>query len=147
MVYPDHVPAPEPAANMPDNVEKYYEEARLVVNDSPRAAAAVLRLAVEVLVDELNAEGDTLYQQIGYLVKKRGVPETVQQALDSVRVIGNESVHPGVLDMDDDLETALAIFDMVNIVVEATFGQQAAVSSMYQKIPESKREGIENRDN
>jgi len=34
----------------------------------------------------------------------------ILQSLDIVRVIGNESVHPGVIDLKDDRHTALRLF-------------------------------------
>jgi len=35
-----------------------------------------------------------------------------------VRVIGNEAVHPGKLDLKDDRDTATRLFKLVNIIAE-----------------------------
>ncbi len=76
--------------------------------------------------------------KIGYLVSN-GLPEQIQKALDSVRVIGNESVHPGEIDLEDDPETAITLFELLNIVIEFTITQD-------KKITEKKKSGIINRD-
>jgi hypothetical protein len=38
----------------------------------------------------------------------------VQQSLDIVRVIGNDAVHPGQIDLTDDIETATKLFVLIN---------------------------------
>jgi len=65
----------------------------------------VVRLAVQKLVNSLVDEDLTIDRAIQALVNK-GLPETVQKALDYVRVIGNEAVHPGQMDLRDDRATA-----------------------------------------
>ena len=54
----------------------------------------------------LGEKGEKLDDDIANLVK-RGLNPTVQKSLDIVRVIGNEAVHPGVLDLKDDRDTAI----------------------------------------
>jgi hypothetical protein len=103
MVYPATSVAPLPADNMPPDVENDYMEARNVVNSSPRAAAALLRLSLQKLVAFLGEKGDSS-PAIGNLVKK-GLPPMTQESLDCVRVIGNNAVHPGELDLKYDIET------------------------------------------
>lgn len=147
MVYPGASPAPLPTDDMPEDVREDYNEARQVVNDSPRAAAALLRLAMEKLARELTGdENRSLNNMIGDLVEDGEIDERVQMALDSVRVVGNESVHPGKLDMRDDRDTALRLFDLVNDVVEITIARENRIKSAYGDIPEETKEWIENRD-
>ena len=50
-------------------------------------------------------KGENLNADVAKLVKK-GLPVDVQQALDAVRVIGNEALHPGQMDLRDDRPTA-----------------------------------------
>jgi hypothetical protein len=82
---------------------------------------------------------------IGELVKQ-GLRVEIQQALDSVRVVGNESVHPGVLNLNDDRETATALFDLVNIIVEQLISQPKKIKAVYDKLPAGKVAAIARRD-
>ena len=47
MIYPKKLTAPLPHEDMPDSAKELYEEARNVSDDSPRAAAALLRVSLE----------------------------------------------------------------------------------------------------
>src|SRR5688572_12317084 len=75
MVWPDRGEAPPPNPDMPDGVKKYYDEAASIAQKSPRGAAALLRLAIQVLCKELNEKGDNINADIASLVKK-GLPVT-----------------------------------------------------------------------
>jgi hypothetical protein len=70
----------------------------------------------------------------------------VQQALDAIRVIGNEAVHPGLLDLRDDIDTASRLFGAINIVAEQMISNQKHVADLYEKLPAEKRAAIEKRD-
>jgi hypothetical protein len=82
------------------------------VNLSPRAAAALARLCIQKLMKELGESGDNLNRDIAELVKK-GLEVEVQPALDVVRVIGNNTVHPGAIDLKDNKQTALTLLGLV----------------------------------
>lgn len=146
MVYPAQSTAPLPAEDMPEEIESEYTEARSIVNESPRAAAALLRLATEKLLGTVGAEGDGPYEMIGDLVEKGVIDDRVQEAYDSLRVYGNESVHPGTIDMSDDSETATKLFDLMNFIVRRTITDEEFVQGMYEDIPDKKKQGIEDRD-
>ena len=92
--------SPLPNVEMPRNVREYYTEAAEIISRSPRAAAALLRLAIQVLCKELGENGNNINDDIASLVAK-GLPAVVQQSLDVVRVTGNEAVHPGQIDTCD----------------------------------------------
>ncbi len=145
MIYPRASSVPMPSEDMPGDVQADYSEARSISNDSPRSACALLRLAVQKLMLALGEEGNNLNEDIRNLVKK-GLPITVQRALDSVRVIGNEAVHPGTLDLKDDIPTATAMFGLVNLVVNVMITQPKEVDEIYAKLPELKKNEISKRD-
>ena len=84
-------------------------------------------------------------QDIKELVSK-GLPSAVQKSLDAVRVIGNEAVHPGQIDLRDDVETAQVLFKLVNLIAEKMITEPKEVESIYASLPESKRQQIERRD-
>jgi hypothetical protein len=129
---------------MPESVRKFYEEAAGVMARSPRAAAALLRLAVQVLCIELKKPGKDLNADIGALVKE-GLPKTVQEALDVVRVTGNHAVHPGLIEFDN-ADVAGSLFRLINIIVQHCIEVPSEVQAIYQKLPKNSIEAIERRD-
>jgi hypothetical protein len=134
-----------PNPDLPEDVLRDFEEAREIVNPSPRGAAALLRLCVQKLCKHLGEKGKNIDDDIASLVAK-GLNPLVQQSLDIVRVVGNEAVHPGVLDLKDDRGTALLLFDLVNAIAEQMISHPKVVTDMYAKLPEDKRKAIEARD-
>lgn len=130
---------------MPDDVKADYDEARSIVTLSPRGACALNRLAVQKLVDGLVPGRGDLNDKIGKLVES-GLSETVQQALDALRVIGNNAVHPGELDLQDDTETAVALFDCMNLIVEDRIARPSRINSLYDRLPDRAKAAIQRRD-
>ncbi len=144
-VYPDII-CEEANQDMPETVKQLYDEAGLIYNKSPRAACALLRLAVERLCNELGETDRDINKNIGALVKK-GLPQQVQKALDVVRVVGNRAVHPGVISFDvDDEGTAMMLMHLINIIVQRMISEPKEIDSLYQGLPESVKESIEKRD-
>jgi hypothetical protein len=137
--------APFANPDLPPDVAEVYEEAATVHQDSPRAAAALLRLAIQLLVSHLGANDRNLNDAIGALVRD-GLPESVQQALDAVRVLGNNAVHPGQLDLNELPETADALFRLVNFIAENRISEPAEVKAIYELLPRGARQQVTRRD-
>jgi hypothetical protein len=144
-MYPQISSAPRPHLAMPPDVRADYEEARGIMARSPRGACALLRVATQKLVDDLEPGAGDLNSKIGALVAK-GFPVQVQEALDSLRVIGNEAVHPGEMDLRDDVQTASGLFDVLNFIVENQIEQPRRRAELFAKLPTPKRDGIKQRD-
>ena len=145
MIFPDIGNAPFPNLEMPETVKKLYLEAASIHMKSPRGAAALLRLAIQILSKELGEEGKNINKDIGNLVKK-GLPVIVQQSLDIVRVTGNDAVHPGQIDTDNP-QTVSQLFSLINVIIEYMIELPKKVSGIYSSLPTDKVAGIENRDN
>lgn len=145
LVHPTAKVGPSPNPDLPSGVLQDYEEAGSIAGQSPRGAAALLRLAIQKLCIVLGEKEERIDDDIASLVKK-GLNPMVQKALDAVRVIGNEAVHPGTLDLKDDRDTATKLFKLVNIISEQMISNPKHVDDLYGKIPESKRKAIEKRD-
>lgn len=145
LLYPQASPVEVPSDDLPADVKRDYEEASLVIRYSPRAAAALLRLAIQKLCIYLGGTGENLNQDIADLVKK-GLPAKVQQMLDTVRVVGNHSVHAGVLDLNDNPETAKTLFRLINKIAEIMITDPKDLDLIYSGLPEKDRENILKRD-
>ena len=68
-VYPNIV-AEEVNPDLPTSVKQLYNEAGLIYNQSPRAACALLRLAIDKLCNELGETNRDINKNIGALVEK-----------------------------------------------------------------------------
>ncbi len=145
VAFPMAMEGPPPNPDLPEEVRRDYEEAGRILNPSPRGSAALLRLAIQKLCAALGEGGKDINADIAALVRK-GLSPLVQKALDSVRVVGNEAVHPGMLDLKDDRDTATRLFDLVNIVAEQMISNPKHVQELYERLPEDKRKAIEKRD-
>ena len=144
-VYPSISTAPPPHADLPQPLRAEYEEARSILGMSPRGAAALLRLLLQRLCKELGESGENINADIASLVQK-GLPSRVQQALDIVRVVGNNAVHPGTIDINDDPEIARRLFALVNLIVENRISEPKQIDALYQSLPATSLEAIRRRD-
>ena len=145
LVYPEKGMQILPNEDMPAEIAQDFKEAATILNASPRGACALLRLCIQKLCKVLGESGNDINADIGKLVAK-GLNPNIQRALDVVRVIGNESVHPGSLDLKDDTQTASSLMKIVNIIVEQLISQPKIIGGLFDSLPENKREGIKRRD-
>lgn len=134
--------APE---EMPPRVKALYDEAREVSTISPRSAAALLRLALQYLVDELVPGQDDTHTKIGTLVAS-GLDPRVQKAMDTLRVIGNNAVHPGQIDLDEDPTLVPGLFNLLILIVDHLIVRPAEVDRLYGSLPPGAVQAIERRD-
>jgi len=145
LIYPFHCNAPLPNPDLPDDIKAVYEEARGISTLSPTGAAALLRLAIQKLCVHLGEKGQNINTDIAALVTK-GLPTKVQQALDIVRVIGNNAVHPGQINVTDDPGTVGTLFELINLTTEVMISQPEHIEDTYSRLPESTRKAIDQRD-
>ena len=75
-----------------------------------------------------------------------GLPVQIQQALDVVRVVGNNAVHPGELNKDDVDSVAIGIFHLINEIVEDRIAKPKRIAALYSKLPKGAVQAIERRD-
>lgn len=137
----------EPAhSDMPEEIKGEYDEARAIFGRSPRAAAALLRLAIQKLMPLIGGKGNKINDDIKNLVLA-GLPVQVQQALDYCRVVGNNAVHPGEINLNDTPEVAVSLFDMINFIVDDRISKPKKIAELYGKLPQKAQDAIAERDN
>lgn len=146
MIEPNIGDVPLPNQDLSEEIKEDYYEARDILNKSPRGSAALLRLAIQKLCIELGGKGKNLNKDIGQLVKDE-LPVMVQQSLDYVRFVGNNAVHPGQLDLKDNKEIAIKLFELINIIADIKITQPKQIENLYSSIPQEQRDAIEKRDN
>ncbi len=146
MVYPLVALGPRPHEDMPEAVKEDYEEARSIAVQSPRGACALLRLGLQKLCQHLGQPGKNLNDEIGNLVKERGLLPQIQESLDALRVIGNNAVHPGALDLRDDQETVVALLNTMNVIIEQLIAAPKHAEELYAKVPQAQKDAIAQRD-
>lgn len=145
LIYPTNEAEHLPNEDMPPDVKSVFQEAAKVFHLSARGSAALLRLAIQKLMPHVGEKGRNINDDIGALVKK-GLDPVVQQALDVVRVVGNNAVHPGQIDLDDNQETAAKLFNLVNIIVATMITTRKQISAMFDELPDAAKDAITRRD-
>lgn len=145
LVFPGQRVGPIPNIDLPQELIADFEEARSIVGNSPRGAAALMRLVIQKLCAHLGEKGKNIDDDIASLVSK-GLNPLVQKALDVVRVIGNEAVHPGTIDLKDDHNTALRLFGLVNAIADQMITHPKSVQEMYDQLPPGKLAAIDARN-
>ena len=137
-VYPNMSPE-EANEDMPESVLELYNEAGAILRISPRAACALLRLAVERLCNILGENKNKLDENIASLAKK-GLADDIIRQLDILRVIGNKAVHPGTIDLDvDNPFVAYQLMQVLNSIVQRLITESKRTDFLYSKLPENSK--------
>ena len=147
LVYPRKTSLPQVNPNMDEEIKLLYQEAATIFADSPRGATALLRLALQKLLGQIGKGGKSINDDIKELVSE-GLSPKIQQALDILRVVGNSAVHPGQIDLDDNSEVALKLFQILNFIADEMITKPKELEKLYNDvIPTSTKEHIKQRDN
>lgn len=145
LIYPSLSIIPQPSKDMPEDIAKIYNEAASIYTLSPRSSAALLRLGLQMLLKHLGEKGENINHDIKNLVAK-GLPSTVQQAADIIRHVGNEAVHPGTINFEDNSDTSATLFQILNWIVYYMITVPKNIKEMYGSLPDNIQKSIEMRD-
>ena len=135
IIYPLGQSIPPPNDDLPANAREMYVEAGNIAQQSPRAACALLRLAIEMLLNHLGETG-TISSGIKKMVKK-GLDPKIEQALEIVRVVGNHAVHPGQIEFDD-VSSVQPLFEIINVIAETLITHPKQIKNLYTDLPSNR---------
>jgi len=146
IVYPKQTPVAAPNLDMEQAIQDLYIEASTIVVDSPKGATALLRLALQLLLKQLGKSGNNINNDIKELVLE-GLSPKIQQALDLLRVVGNNAVHPGQIDLEDGRDIALKLFHVLNFIADEMITKPKELDLLYSDVvPEETKKHINERD-
>jgi len=145
IIFPKKIIVEHPNADLNEEIQVDYLEAAKVLSDSPRSSAAILRLALQKLCIQLGQKGENINDDIGSLVKK-GLNPTIQKSLDALRITGNNAVHPGALDLTEETERVLKLFNLINFIADKMITEPREIDSFYSSLPEGATNAVEKRD-
>ncbi len=93
LVYPRVSNVKTPHPSVPSNIKNDFLEASLILNDSPKASAALSRRCLQsILRDKAGVKKGNLEKEI--LQAMEQLPTHIAGAIDAVRQIGNFAAHP-----------------------------------------------------
>ncbi len=146
IIYPRKISIEPPNEDLNEEIKSIYNEAARIFMDSPRGATALLRLALQLLLKQLGKEGKNINNDIKELVQE-GLSPKIQKALDLLRVVGNNAVHPGQINLDDNRDVAIKLFKILNIIANEMITKPKEIETLYEEvIPEETKEHINTRD-
>lgn len=83
------------------------------MSDSPKAAAALLRRAIEGFIDELLDDPENhLYSDIQTLADEEIIDDRIRKAFDTIHVSENDYKHAGRIYTQDNRQKALDLFEL-----------------------------------
>jgi len=125
---------------VPVEIAKDYEEACLVLTDSPKASAALSRRCLQhVLRTAAGGKPGNLADEIDQVIATRTLPSTTATGLHRVRIIGNFGAHPmkstttgEIVDVEDheadwNLDVLESLFDFYYVLPSRDKARQDAI--------------------
>lgn len=136
MVYPKIEEfGPEATEDMPELVKGTFNEARKVFGVSVRAAAALLRLAIEQYCEEMGYRSKrNLSENLKDMINEENLSNEFEESCKYIRLIGNDAVHPRELSISEDEEAVLFMFELLNQLVEEMITNKNKRERLFNKV-------------
>jgi hypothetical protein len=106
-----------PEKQLTEELEEDFEEAAAILNKSPGAAAALMRLCIHHMMPLLAGQGKTLDENVSSLVRK-GLEVEIQQSMDMLRVLCKYPFQAGNFEWKEDNETATNFAKLLKGIME-----------------------------
>lgn len=95
LIYPKGSNRNPTPTQVPNKFSNDYKEACLVINDSPKASAALSRRCLQNLLREsAGVKHSELSKEIQEVLDSNKLPSDISESIDYIRNIGNFSAHP-----------------------------------------------------
>lgn len=136
--------------DLPSEAEAVFNEAASIIDLSPRASAALLRLCIEKICKKICVEMG-LYKEkmdIDSMIQalyKNGLSPNLVKALDIVRVHGNKAVHDGEIVLTDTKEDAVRLFGIVDNICLQMITVRKSLDKLHANLPTEERQKIEKK--
>ena len=143
IIYPRSITVESPNPDMPEVAKKLYMESAQILQDSPRASAALLRLALQEILNEVVEGGEKNSINDNIRILSEGVDETTQKALDLIRINGNNAAHLGEIQIEE--ENTEYMYKLLNIIVQKTISDKKQIDDLFEGLPKSIKESIKER--
>jgi hypothetical protein len=148
LIHPEQNQLVRPNDDLPEDIKQIYNEALSVSFKSPRSANALLRLALEKLIRHIIGHNNkSLDDNILLLVTEKGLPKQIRNSMEILRVIGNNSVHPGVIDLQgvESIETATKLFELINTIAYILITHPKNVNELLESLPDKDKIRIQKK--
>lgn len=150
LVYPRPAAEVTPHPDLPDLARDLFLEATGVLPISRRAAAALARASLEALLKERkpDSKAKDLNERVGEI--KHEIREPLWKVLTTLRVVGNDALHDGVIAVHvdgSDAGTVTPLLQAINMLVEELVTQPRKANELYIQLSEGKRAGAERAAN
>lgn len=94
LIFPKNTSRNFDLTEIPKDLAEDYEEACLVIFDSPKASAALSRRCLQAILREQGFTNKSLAQEIQDVIDSNKLPSHISDSLDAIRNIGNFAAHP-----------------------------------------------------
>jgi len=95
LFYPKGINRPPVPSQVPKELAEDYKEACLVLNDSPKASAALSRRCLQYLLrKKAKVKPGNLVDEIQQVIGSGELPTYIVKDIDAIRNVGNFSAHP-----------------------------------------------------
>lgn len=138
-----------PPADLPEECLPDFTEACAVAPHSARAGAALMRTCLETLLKKVT-EKDNPSDAIKKLVAENRCDETIQQAMDYVRVAGNKALHAASeipMLADDTGAHFQTLVRLIGYIVDDQITRPKKIKNVFSTLPEAEKKRIDRRDN
>ena len=95
MIYPRTTNRDMAPPEVPKEFAEDFNEAAMILDDSPKASAALSRRCLQKLLREkANVKPGKLIDEIQEIIDRKELPSYLTENLDNIRIIGNFAAHP-----------------------------------------------------